>query len=236
MNSPDEEKELQAEINKLQDQIDQQKELVKRMIDFKRRKIQSETDKLTQLKSLILQQGITENKQLKLMKKQKLENLSESKVVKLSKIGLKKAKIQSDTETVKTRQANQTQGHNNIIKFPGIESLSVQGKPNKFQRKILANRKNYYYKNRKFFHGYKFVLAKNDHKLCLMSASHELTGKPLENATMLPVYISLGGKNYIKSAKGDYYLENLSKKYIFSNRFSSLHIYPIRRYLLQPRS
>lgn len=223
MNSVDEEKELQAEINKLQEQIDQQKELVKRMIDFKRRKIQSETDKLAQLKSLVDQQEFSEKKQLKSMKEQLLRK-PESKVTKPRKTEFKSTSMQSNMLSVMPEKAKQTHGNNNVVKFSGIESLSIQGKPNKFQRKILANRKNYYYKNRNFFHGYKFVLAKNDHKLCLMSASHELTGEPLENATMLPVYISLGGKNYIKSAKGDYYLENLSKKYIYSNHFCYIQI------------
>lgn len=200
MSEIEEEKELQAAITKLQSQIEQQKELVQKMIEFKRRRIQSETTKLEQLKSLVKQQN-REEKKLK---------LTESRVSKPKKGESKMA----NSKRLVDCQANKIPEIKSVVNFAEIES-PAKLIPNKFQKKILANRKNYYYKNRKFFHGYKFVLINNNQRLCIMSAAHEITGEPLKNANILPVFITLNGKNYIKSAKGDYYLENLSKKYIF---------------------
>lgn len=187
MSEADEENQLQNALEKLQSQIDQQKELVKKMLDLKQKRIKRETANLTQLKSLVHEQNRLEKREVKLQ-----------------------------TENAKVTKP-QPNGNSHHMKTPAVQpqpQFASNIKPTRFTKKILANRQAYYYKNRKFFHGYKFVLLNNDQKLCIVSTKHELSGKPLENANMLPVYISLNGKNYIKSAKGDYYLENLSKKYI----------------------
>lgn len=199
-----EEIELQQALDKLQTQIEQQKELLKKLMESKQKRIQEETKKLNQIKVLIDQQTQIEKNELKL--------LTSSKVTKPEHSKKNKGNIE-----VKNKQEHQSGFITTDVNTTSISESPVNVEPvkmTKFARKILANRKNFYYKNRKFFHGYKFVLTNDEKKLSIVSTTHEITGKPLENANMLPVSITLSDKSYIKSAQGNYYLEGLTKKYV----------------------
>ncbi|KAG0682813.1 hypothetical protein C6P40_000961 [Pichia californica] len=205
MSLSEEERELQEAMVTLKSQIDQQKELLNRLMDLKRKRIQKETDKAKELKIMISQQKKIEKREIK-------ENNKITKPKHTGHIGSNVDHKQKEISAQLGKLSSLiTTGGKTVNKTESIQN----GQPlTKFTRKILANRRNYYYKNRKFFHGYKFVLTNDEKKLSIVSTAHELSGVPLQNANMLPVAITLTGKSYIKSAQGDYYLENLSKKYI----------------------
>lgn len=205
----DEEIELQQALAKLQTQIEQQKVLLKKLMESKQKRIQEETKKLNQIKCLIDHQSQIEKKELKLFTDSKINKPEHSQKNKGSVEIKNNQKYQSGF--ISTEVINKTPVNNSPVNAEPV-------KMTKFARKILANRKNFYYKNRKFFHGYKFVLTNDAKKLSIVSTAHEITGEPLENANMLPVSITLSDKTYIKSAQGNYYLEGLSKKYVLENK------------------
>jgi hypothetical protein len=229
-----EERQLQEALVKLQSQIDEQKRLVQKMLSIKQQRIENEKKKLLQLQSIVSQQNHIEAKE----KKQQGNN--KNAIIRiLPSASLKDFDESTMMHTVPSLTLKENMKDDLIHKLPSLvlkENLNIShnskvSKPTKktsknsskqnykeilaqhaFAKKIINKRSKFYYKNRFFFSGYKFLLVFDDTKLMLVSTNHEITKKPLTNADPLPLFITYKGRTYIKTSTGDYQLENLNKR------------------------
>lgn len=172
----EEEEILGNEMQKLQNQIEQQKKLLNQMLKVKQSKMENQKMRLAQLSSLV--------------KNQRIKETGEN------------AKISKPQKT-KTAMQRMNPTHQ-----PLITTL---------MKHILKNRKKYYYKNRYFFNGYKFVLIDNGTALALVSTHHELTGKPVTDAISLPLFIVYSRRTYVKTPSGTFTLDGPDKMYRIMN-------------------
>lgn len=215
MTPEEEEIQLQEALKKLQSQIDEQRILVKKMLSLKQKRIEIEKRKLLQLKAMVVQQNHIEDKELK--KSNKHENaLDQTK----ESINI----VENNSKINKTNGNSNTINNNKNKIHPRIstkQQIQDTRQANAFLKRIINNRTMFYYKNRFFFSGYKFLLVFDETKFLLVSTQHELTKKSLVDADPLPLFITYKGKSYIKTPTGDYQIENLNQRYsiIFSFLF-----------------
>lgn len=200
-------------MDMLEQQIEQQKKLVELLLAHKQLKIQREKDNILQLRSLVQQQNNEEKKITNQINKQNSKK-NNKKINEISNIS--KSKVSKPTQEF--TQAN--------IKKQQDLLLKKSASNTQFHKLIIKKRQKYFYKNRKFFHGYKFVQLLNGRELALVSTEHEITKVPLIDACSLPVSIKIGNDSYIKNINGDYFIESLSsKKYIYNTNTHYLSLF-----------
>lgn len=200
----EEEKQIQDAINKLQNQINEQKLLVQKMIRMKQNRIQNEKQRLTHLKSLVSQQNSIEERTKKETEHREKQKQTQQH---LDRENQQHGDTTNTAPTVATGNKVQKVQHNKTI----TSHLQLDRCPvtNSFSNSIIQKRAQYYYENRYFFNGYKFLHVNT--QFILASTNHEITGALLKSAEALPLYITFKDKTYIKTPCGDYQLENCNK-------------------------